>query len=196
MAAEPNQQSQTDIETAFNEIEQSLQAVANAMQGNDSPPSGPPPPVPGRRQPPPLPSNRPPAGPAPPVPRGLKLPGDTQFFYDNTNFTLDKLIAQLKSKSDQQPGNPGNKYAQAIQQLKNATDVSDINTILGNLNIMTTSSGQIRGGKYTKKSKKGGKTKKIYKGGFTYKTNKKRRSLSSSSNKYTLSSKRSVPSSR
>ena len=196
MNAEPNQQSQTDIETAFNEIEQSLQAVANAMQGNDSPPSGPPPPVPGRRQPPPLPSNRPPLVPPPPVPKGTRLPGDTNILYDNANFTLDNLIAQLKSKSDQQHGNPANKYAQAIQQIRNAADVTDINEILTRLNIMTTRNGAIRGGKYTKKSKKGGKTKKIYKGGFTYKTNKKRRSLSSSSNKYTLSSKRSVPSSR
>jgi len=198
MNAEPNQQSQTDIQTAFNEIEQSLQAVANAMQGNDSPPSGPPPPVPGRRQPPPLPSNRPPAGlpQPPPVPKGTRLPGDTNILYDNANFTLDNLIAQLKSKSDQQPGNPANKYAQAIQQIRNAADVTDVNEILTRLNIMTTRNGAIRGGKYTKKSKKGGKTKKIYKGGFIYKTNKKRRSLSSSSNKYTLSSKRSFPSSR
>jgi DNA repair exonuclease SbcCD ATPase subunit len=116
MNAEPNQQSQTDIETAFNEIEQSLQAVTNAMQGSDLPPSGPPPPVPGRRRPPPLPSNRPPSGSPPPVPRGPRLPGNTNILYDNANFTLDNLILQLKSKSDQQPGNPANKYAQAIQQ--------------------------------------------------------------------------------
>ena len=196
MNAEPNQQSQNDIERLFNEIEQSLQAVTNAMQGNDSPPSGPPPPIPGRRLPPPLPSNRPPSGSPPPVPRGPRLPGNTNILYDNANFTLDNLILQLKSKSDQQPGNPANKYAQAIQQIKNAADASDINEILTRLNIMTTRSGLIRGGKYTKKSKKGGKTKKIYKGGFVYKSNKKRRSLSSSSNKYTVSSKRSLPSSR
>lgn len=196
MNAEPNQQSQNDIEALFNEIEQSLQAVTNAMQGNDSPPSGPPPPVPGRRKPPPLPSNRPPSGSPPPVPRGPRLPGDTNILYDNANFTLDNLIAQLKSKSDQQPGNPANKYAQAIQQIKNAADASDINEILTRLNIMTTRNGLIRGGKYTKKSKKGGKTKKIYKGGFVYKSNKKRRSISSSNKMSASSRKSSLPSSR
>ena len=46
---------------------------------------------------------------------------------------------------------------------------------------MTTRNGLIKGGKYTKKAKKGSKTrkiKKIYKGGYTYKSNK-RRSISS-----------------
>lgn len=196
MNAEPNQQSQADIQTAFNEIEQSLMAIANTIQGNDLP-LGPPPPVPGRRQPPPLPSNRSSAGlpPPPPVPKGTRLPGNTNILYDNANFTLDNLILQLKTKSDQQPGNPANKYAQAIQQIKNATDASDINDILTRLNIMTTRNGLIRGGKYTKKSKKGGKTKKIYKGGFVYKANKKRRSISTSSKMSASSRKHSFPSS-
>jgi predicted nucleic acid-binding Zn-ribbon protein len=190
MNAEPNQQSQNDIEAVFNEIEQSLQAITNAMQDNGLP-TGPPPPAPGRRRPPPLPSNRPPSGSPPPVPRGPRLPGDTPIVLDGANFTLDNLLLQLQAKSQQQPGNPSNKYAVAAQQIKNAADISDVNDILNKANIMTTRNGLIKGGRRTRKlSKKGGKkSKKVQKGGYTYKSNK-RRSITSSRPSSRPSSKR------
>jgi hypothetical protein len=134
---------------------------------------------------------RPPAGPPPPVPRGLKMPGDTQIVLDGANFTLDNLLLQLQAKSQQQPGNPANKYAMAAQQIKNANSVGDINDILTRANIMTTRNGLIKGGRRTRKlSKKGGKkSKKVQKGGYTYKSNK-RRSITSARPSSKTSSKR------
>ena len=51
----------------------------------------------------------------------------------------------------------------AVQQIRNANDVADIETILNRANITTTRNGLIRGGKYTKKSKKSSKPKKVKK---------------------------------
>jgi hypothetical protein len=121
--------------------------------------------------------------PSGPAPRGPKLPPNTQINFDNTNFTLDNLILQLQAKSQQQPNNPANKYAIAVQQIKNANSPGDVTDILNKANLMTTKNGLIKGGrrrtkKGSKKSNKTKKVKKVYKGGFTYK-NVKRRSLSS-----------------
>ena len=163
MNSEPNQQSQSDIQAVFYEIELSLQAISNSMQGNVNSSSST--------------SASTSTSASASTQRVSRLPGNTNILYDNTNFTLDNLILQLQAKSQQQPNNPTNKYAQAIQQIRNARDPSDIKEILTRLNIMTTRNGLIRGGKYTKKARKGGKTKKIYrkqKGGYVYKSNKRK----------------------
>jgi len=178
MNSEPNADSQSAINDVFNEIEQSLQAITNSMQGNG---------------PAPLPLAPLPLAPLPPPPgapvRGARLPGNTSVNFSGSNFTLDNLILQLDAKAKQQLGNPGNKYAVALQQVRNAADVSDIDEILNAANIMTTKNGLIKGGRKTKKSRKTRKTKKIrknmkQKGGFVYKS-KKRHSLSTSSRRTT-----------
>ena len=91
---------------------------------------------------------------------------------------------------DDQPGGGNSGEPYITQPIPPAFDQQVAST-----NIWNSDNGLIRGGKYTKKARKGGKTKKIYKGGFVYKANKKRRSISTSSKMSASSRKRSFPSS-
>ena len=64
-----------------------------------------------------------------------------------------------------------------LQQLRNASDVTDIISILDHSGITAKTNGELMGGKNAKKTKK----IKKQKGGYTYKAASKRRSISKTS---------------
>jgi predicted nucleic acid-binding Zn-ribbon protein len=146
----PNQESQQYIENLFSEIEESIKNISGVIQGNPSTRS----------------VSR---------PNEYKIPLNETINYENSQFNFRDLLAQLwdKSKNDNRVDN---NYSATLNQLRNASDEDDVNTILLQNNIGTTN-GKITGGKKFKKTKKNRKQK----GGFTYKIKSKRKSISSTS---------------
>ena len=150
---------QNDLDIKFQEIETSIQDISNAIQGNPSS------------------SN--------PSSSVQRIPNDTQFVFENSQFTFGSLIAQLQQKA-QQDARPDNKYRITIRQLKNANDISDVMAILQRSGISTKRNGSIMGGKKAKKTKKIRKQK----GGYTYNNSLKRQRISTTTSSIRSSSGR------
>jgi predicted nucleic acid-binding Zn-ribbon protein len=149
---------QNDLDAKFQELEKSIESISNAIQGNTSA------------------NNVPNVLNLPNVPNLQKISNDTQFTWRDIQYTFGSLIKKLNQKA-QQDTRPDNKYKMTLQQLRNASDVTDIISILDHSGITAKTNGELMGGKNAKKTKK----IKKQKGGYTYKAASKRRSISKTS---------------
>ena len=152
----PNQQTEQYIDQLFAEIEQSIKNISGVIQGN----------------------------PSQPVHQiqadeeiTISVPGGQPI-----QVPYKTIISELKRKAAQ--GGNVQKYKDALAQIRQASNPTDVTSILNNNNI-SYKNGAIMGGKKTKKMG-GKKTKKIrkQKGGFTYKANSKRKGITSSRRTY------------
>lgn len=158
---DPASFNEAELDAKFQELEASVQQISNAIQGNpvaNNPASGQPA------------SGQPIAG------RSI-IPPDTPINFKGQNLTLGLIRSQLSSKPqiDRNTKQPS-KYAISLRGLNNAQTPEEVLQAL-NSNGVDAKNGSIYGGKKTKKNKKIRKQK----GGYTYKFNSKRRSISKSS---------------
>jgi chromosome segregation ATPase len=140
----PNQQSEQYINQLFSEIEQSIQNISGVIQGK------------------PISEIEPISEFKPNDEITIIQPGGQP---QQVQFKV--LLQELKRKSSQQ-GNV-QKYKDALQQMRQAKTIKEIQIIMSRNNIVFRNNA-IMGGKKTKKNKK-------QKGGFSYKINTKRRSI-------------------
>lgn len=111
-----------------------------------------------------------------------RIPLNTEININGQNFTLGSIIDQLITKNKQMQGNPSNKYANALNNIRIATTPESIPGILKNNGIYF-NNGRIIGGKLSKKSRKTKRKlrRRRQKGGYTYNKNAQRRTFSSKS---------------
>jgi chromosome segregation ATPase len=166
----PNADTKQEIDTLLNQItqqlEQSIQNISRAAQGQPTVPS---------------------------ASQGYKMAlGANIVLMDiasqsNKTIPFSKLIKMLSTKASQIKEGE-NKYKDALQQLREANDVSQVQQILTNKGI-DFKNDQIMGGRKTRKNKK-------QKGGFTYRKGSVRKSITLRRNLRTTSNKSSRRSSR
>lgn len=156
----PNQQTDDEMEQLFSEIQLSIQNISSAIQGNPA------------------------AANAATVQR--IQPNEEITLQDTgsgspVQIQYNVILQQLKAKSAIK-GSGGQKYKDALLQLKTAQNPQDVAPILSR-NGITFKNNAIMGGRKTKKIYKTNKTKKIrkQKGGYTYRNSVKRRSITSTS---------------
>ena len=110
----PDDFNQADLNQRFQEIEQSIQDISNAIQGH--------------------PGNPPSAGVRSASARQLRMPENTIITIDGFQKPLSQIVNDLKGKTKQDP-RPDSKYAQALQQIYSATDADDVLQIMTHNNI-------------------------------------------------------------
>jgi chromosome segregation ATPase len=148
MNSEPNAANQTEINDTFNEIEASLQAISNSLQGRGSSSLSS--------------SSSSSSSSAAAAPPKTMLDLNTVISFKGHDTKLGILIWYLEQKN-KQVKTPGNKYAIALGLIRTATTVEEVDAILQKNNIEWTSDGsRFKGGLRTRKGKKMRKTKKIY----------------------------------
>jgi predicted nucleic acid-binding Zn-ribbon protein len=164
MASVPNAQTKQEIDALLNtinqQIEQSLQNISRATQGQPMPVQQ----MPGQQMP-----GQPMQG----APMGINP--DAIIPIKGNQMSINALRNELVRKS-KQIRDPNNKYNMALNrinnEIKNQVDIPKIDSILSGITI---SNGIVSGGK--------GKTRKNrkQKGGFTYKRNTRRQNIKSKS---------------
>jgi len=159
MADVPNAQTKQDIETLLNDInqqiEQSIQNIGRAAQGQSVAPQT-----------------------AAALARSNIDPATNVTLMDigtqsNVTLPFGALKKMLSEKKSQLRGNEGaaKKYKEALAKLNNINDVSEIENILKSEGV-SFKNNQIMGGRRTRKNRK-------QKGGFTYRSTTRRRSITS-----------------
>lgn len=175
----PNATTQTEVNQLLQEIEQSLENISRAIQGQRAAA----------------------AIPAQVPAQGSRIPGNSEVTVlqrDGTpiNIRLNAIISQLEAKMRQSEINrrPDSKYVRAYNAIRNADDANEVSNILRQAGVDFNANGQVKGGKR--------KTKKVknQRGGFIY-SNTSRRRISSTMKSSRLSksskaSKSSIKSSR
>jgi chromosome segregation ATPase len=164
----PNAQTKQEVDALLNEItqqlEQSIQNISRAAQGQQLQEQVLPPP--------PLVASQP-----------GRIAPNTPVQINGYNMTYGQIISQLDTKARQEArntGNKDNKYKRAADQLRVLNDPAQIPAILGtngvNIKAGRDGNGVISGGRKTKKNRK-------QKGGFTYKIASKRKDITSKSSR-------------
>lgn len=162
----PNAQTQDEVNALLQQIEESLENIGRAIQGQRA---------------------------AAPVSQGMLAENSPISVVDATSgqrvdMPLNALKRELQRKAVQlRNSNPNieNKYQIALDKINQSTSQQEITNILRGIAIKNTQRGlEVSGGRRTKKIRK-------QKGGFTYKSTSKRRSISSTPKSNRRTSRRS-----
>lgn len=159
----PDATQQEEVDGLLNSIQQSIENISRAAQGQ---------PLLGQ---PPQPQGQPPQG-QPPQPR---IDPNIPVQVSGYNMTYGEILSQLQIKARQEArstGNQDNKYNRVLIQIQNSGNPAEIENLLRRSAVSIkrgrNGNGTISGGRKTRKNRKNKQ-----KGGFTYRTNSKRRGI-------------------